>query len=357
MKINIIRTLLLLFAFSQSSALFAENSSTCGKLKEEKIKYFESTAKAVKDVLDIICKETRFEKSEIDELIDSVLDIARNEKIASLGIYSDYVNDWLDNFYKLNSSDKELVLSFPRKRVLKQTDIIIKNGTKRVSVLLEKDYKSCMTEYGDCMTKFRNLSYLLNKLRYPFIKPKFDLVAKNILEKDAQWNRFINEGRPLSTLDICATNWFYDFKESSLNNFTAPPSKQFFFMRPSVVYEYADKSPNKDKFEEAVALEIFGVNWWNKSNACYGYACGLSLVATYSEYENLDNTGVGVMFHIENKYSFGITQRDDSDGQAIKSIFINIDLFKLFEKKEAQIDKWNNQLKDTLKDYKVTIEG
>lgn len=121
------------------------------------------------------------------------------------------------------------------------------------------------------------------------------------------------------------------------DDFANPPKLQYFFLRPWAVMEYVDKADDGSQFKAALSFEWIGINKWD---GCFkNIACGASVVSTYSDRAGVDDFGLGLMFHIDNKYSFGGTVRDGEYG-----FFVTVDLLKAFYDKSAEAKGWQDKV-------------
>ncbi|MDD1782439.1 hypothetical protein LRP49_14805 [Enterovibrio sp. ZSDZ35] len=155
------------------------------------------------------------------------------------------------------------------------------------------------------------------------------------------WDTYFDEARSQTFLDRMVTARFNRDALKS-NEFVLPPKYQYFFLHPSVLMEYVDKAADGNQFEAALAVEWFGINSWQ---SCFGsdFACGASLVSTYSDRAGVDDVGHGLMLHIDNSYSFGATTRDGDVGY-----FVTVDLLKLFEDKKTEVKAWQDRAQEVL---------
>jgi hypothetical protein len=138
----------------------------------------------------------------------------------------------------------------------------------------------------------------------------------------SSWDLYAKEARSLTLLDTMFTSWIHNdyYKQ---DHFVGPAATQYFALRPSLVYEHISDKNNGDRDEEAIAIELIGINWWNLE-----YPIGVSVAALYSDRSNVKSVSPSLMFHINNQYSLGYTFRSDEDGG--NGIFLSVDFMKLF---------------------------
>lgn len=218
--------------------------------------------------------------------------------------------------------------------------ILYKQGQgPRISHEVPKEIAQACYSDLSCWSDFTGYMDILKKVYFP-LKSKTLLLAERVLTlKDEQWTQYIEESRSQTLLDIAFTTFAYEFKYSKQPDvFSSPPRVQWFFMHPSVTIENVSSAIDGDESKEALALEVLGFNYWQ--DACFGYACGASLIVNYADRNGIDDRGWGVMFHVENSYSFGVTKHGGETG-----IFITVDLLKLFQDKKSAFKQYDEKFR------------
>ncbi len=74
------------------------------------------------------------------------------------------------------------------------------------------------------------------------------------------------------------------------------------------------------------------------------YPVGVSFVSVYADRSDVDDFGLGVMLHVNNNYSLGVTWRDGDTG-----FFLTVDLLKLFEDKQSNFQKYKDKIEKGIK--------
>ncbi len=152
-----------------------------------------------------------------------------------------------------------------------------------------------------------------------------------------QWQNYYTKARSQTFIDILL-NSYINRKDYQKGQPVSPPSEQWFALHPSIVLEYVDGATDGEQFKEALVVEWFGYNNWDSS-----LPLGVSLVTLYSDRASVDDVGHGLMFHVDNNYSIGVTKHDDEAG-----IFITVDLLKLFEDKQSNYKRQVSKIKGYL---------
>ena len=165
----------------------------------------------------------------------------------------------------------------------------------------------------------------VNRINLAKVSDKIGLYSK-------QWDKYFTDARSQTPLELGLNTWLYK-DELTANQFVLPPSYQVALLHPSIVFEYVSDAADGDQEKEALAMEWIGINWWNLK-----VPLGLSLVTTYSDRASVDDVGYGVMLHIDNDYSIGVTDHDGDTG-----VFVTIDLLKLIQGKEKRFKKYKKK--------------
>lgn len=150
-----------------------------------------------------------------------------------------------------------------------------------------------------------------------------------------QWNKYFMDARSQTPWELGFNTWLYK-DELTQDKFVLPPSHQLALLHPSIVYEYISDAVDGEQGKEALAIEWIGMNWWNLK-----VPLGISLVTTYSDRALVNDVGNGVMIHINNEYSIGVT---DHDGDT--SVFVTIDLLKLIQGKEKRVNEYKKVVEE-----------
>lgn len=157
--------------------------------------------------------------------------------------------------------------------------------------------------------------------------------------KDKEWMKFIDESRSQTFIDIATTSFIYEWRYGNgEHDFQSPPEVQWFVLHPSVLIENVSNAEDGQQLQESLALEVIGFNYWNEK--CFGFACGASLIVNYTDRENVDDTGWGVMLHADNSYSFGFTRHGGDSG-----FFVTVDLLKLFQDKKSSFQQYKDKFR------------
>ncbi|WP_156168074.1 hypothetical protein [Vibrio coralliirubri] len=167
----------------------------------------------------------------------------------------------------------------------------------------------------------------------PIVQVESKIISGLALAYGKEWDNYFDNARSQTFLDRMVTAGF-NRKELTKKEFALPPKLQYFLFHPNALLEYVDDASDGNQFKAALAVEWFGINAWR---SCLGanFGCGASIVSTYSDRAGVDDFGHGVMLHINNSYSLGVTTRDGDIGY-----FVTVDLLKIFEDKKSEAIRW-----------------
>lgn len=156
-----------------------------------------------------------------------------------------------------------------------------------------------------------------------------DAVFSSVAKKDALWDQFFYESRPMLPFDIAFTDWMEGVYDRSLDNgFNTPPSKQWFLLHPGIGIEWVDAAERSTKNEIVIYLEAIGFNVWNEKDRLdlpvLKHISGVSLAAVASDRIGVDNIGAGLVFTINNSYQFGVSSYGGDVGIMLSVNFMDM---------------------------------
>ncbi|HKK06684.1 MAG TPA: hypothetical protein VKA50_12640 [Gammaproteobacteria bacterium] len=201
------------------------------------------------------------------------------------------------------------------------------------------DNGKCLVKYSEpCNKLFDEYGKVFDQYKSSYTK----LTAHQTLEKldrlSLQWDTYLEQARSQTTLDLLLTTAMESrhFKQGHL---VGPPARQWSTLHPSLVYEHFSKAKGDEKYKVGVAIEWFGVNWWNKTSSPLGIPFGVSLASTYNDWGDSPSAGHGLMFHFDNRYSVGWSRRDGEN-----SVYVSIDLMNAIADKKQQFDEYKSRM-------------
>ncbi|MDD9893392.1 MAG: hypothetical protein OXT49_07805 [Gammaproteobacteria bacterium] len=154
--------------------------------------------------------------------------------------------------------------------------------------------------------------------------------SKKLKSLRAQWKPFLEQMKGQTAWELLANRCIY---KNNTDSFSAPPDSQLVLMHPTLLIENVSAAADGDSIEEALGLEIVGINWWRQDK--WYIPSGVSLLAVYSDRAGIDDTGYGLAVHFLSEYTFGYTNRGGEDGY-----FVSMDVIKLFQNKKKAFDSY-----------------
>lgn len=209
-----------------------------------------------------------------------------------------------------------------------------------VSPQINPNSKSCTIQgKPTCTQLLKDLKVAIAPYKRTFAAAVASLVKSDLIQLSKHWDRMLDEGRSQTWLDLLVTSSL-EHDAIKKNYFVKPPEIQWFLMHPSVVLENLKGASDGENDKIAVAIEWFGMNFWDKHRSPIGYPIGASLASVYTDRPEVNDVGHGLMFHIGNSYSIGWAYHGGNDN----SVYVSMDLMKLFEDKKAQYSKWEEKI-------------
>ena len=146
-----------------------------------------------------------------------------------------------------------------------------------------------------------------------------------------QWDEYLETTRGMTSLELMLNSWRY--RRDEAERFRGPPRSQWVVLHPEIVFEYVDGASDGEKFDEALALNLFGVDYWQEDR--WYVPSGGSLTLLYNDRADVDDLGIGVQLFFRSVYSIGYSNRDGDDG-----VFVSVDLLKLFRDRRTELDRF-----------------
>ena len=147
-----------------------------------------------------------------------------------------------------------------------------------------------------------------------------------------EWTPFLEHMKGQTWLELAINRRAY---KNDSSHFQAPPSSQWIFMHPTLLVEYAAGATDGENMQEALGLEVIGMNWWKQDK--WYVPSGASVLAVYSDRSDIKDLGYGVALHFLSDYTIGYTNHDGED-----AYFLSVDLIKLFQDKNKAFESYRS---------------
>lgn len=144
-----------------------------------------------------------------------------------------------------------------------------------------------------------------------------------------RWDEFLEASKSQTFLEVWLTTVLHGthFKKDHI---VGPPGSQVIALHPHLIYDSFSKAPDGSNMEFGMALEVIGINFWD-----WDVPFGVSYTQTFVDRVGVSDVGHGVMVHINNHYSFGVSQHGQDN-----SYYVTIDLLKAFEDKKDKYEQY-----------------
>ncbi|WP_138441346.1 hypothetical protein [Marinobacter alexandrii] len=196
----------------------------------------------------------------------------------------------------------------------------------------------CQTEFS-LVRKLGNQYKMAQSLSNEIVTRGSDAVFAKVNEKDALWDEFFYQSRPMLPWEIAATDWFSGQSDDNKNfeaGFNTPPKTQVILFHPGIGYEWVDTALETNKGEVSLYVEVLGFNRWRERDRMFRYVSGVSVVAALSDRVGVNNVGGGLMLTLDNDYQFGVNYYGDGD----IGVVLSMNLMNLFR------DSYVNAVRD-----------
>lgn len=307
--------------------------------------YFVNSIQEAKDALVALCKATQSKGISADELNGIFLVFHRNlaedaatampDLVPFLGIYRGPLFDVTGDV--ATGLVPDFIVDRPDPITINGLTLYAQGrGTPIITKVPKANAAACLND-KPCNTAFAAYMNILKTVYNPLSEASLAITSDFLSVKDKEWTTYIEESRSQTFIDIAVTSTLYEWKYGKEeNDFTSPPTVQWFALHPSIIIENVSGAIDGDETKESLALEVIGFNYWE--DACFWVACGASVIVNYADRNGVDDTGWGLMFHVDNSYSFGVTKHGGEEG-----FFITVDLLKLFQDKKSSFDDYKEK--------------
>ena len=190
----------------------------------------------------------------------------------------------LDDYTKSNWASFEI-----------NTDVI--NGGYRFSVdrsglpngeFDDEVNSKCETMDGydvECYNVLIDFQVAINEYKYHLILEQTDKAIKSLKLYSAEWDEYFTKARSQTPWELALNSLIFHDKITA-DTFVLPPKYQWILLHPNILLEYVDEAAEGDQFKEALAIELAGINFWNK-RIPYGF----SAMCTYSDRDGVRDFG------------------------------------------------------------------
>ena len=187
-----------------------------------------------------------------------------------------------------------------------------------------------------CIPIFKSIGNIMHQQSIFINSMTSDKVYEKILIFDEKWNNYTNNSRFQTFVDAAFTSWWHKDHFTIADRFVSPPPYQMFALHPSIVIDHFSEAEKGNKDEVSVALEWVGVNFWDAT-----IPWGVSFASVYTDRIEGRSIGTGLMFHLNNRFSFGFARRGNNEN----SFYINIDLMDWFGEKQNKLETYKTKIK------------
>ena len=333
--------------------VFATNLEVCNPTFDDAAgRYFDEQLKSAKKSLETICKNISKQDSITEAELNDTLKTFHNDIQSQAATLLPDLKSYLYLYdAPLFESRGDIETVMMPGIVWVQPDIMDPNRVDKIilyyqgngrrhDVSTSKEVGQACFDSNSCADILTAYIGLLKDVYRPLSDGPLRKTLDFLTNKEKEWESFIEESRSQTFVDIAVTSWLYDkMYDNGEHDFKSPPKVQWFSLHLSPIIENVSAAIDGDQFKESLALEVIGFNKWK--DGCFGVACGASFIVNYTDRNGVDDTGWGLMFHVDNSYSFGVTKHGGDTG-----IFITVDLLKLFQDKKSAFDDYKKKYRD-----------
>lgn len=182
---------------------------------------------------------------------------------------------------------------------------------------------------AEVIEEFRDLFTEIHRLQ---VAPEIFTTVTNLQKLRTNWDPFLEHMKGQTWLELLINGYAY---KNNTDTFSGPPSSQWIILHPTLLIENVSTAVDGENTQEALGLEIIGMNWWKQDK--WYIPSGASVLAVYSDRADIKDTGYGVALHFLSDYTVGYTNHDGEDG-----FFVSVDVIKLFQDKKNAFESYKS---------------
>lgn len=256
--------------------------------------------------------------------------------------YIDFLNQirgWFDFYgrfkgdvYVVDAIKKRITIANPSVTVdLSNTDKLQVAGA---DIFEPADENKCTQVSGAdlCVEVFEEFIQLYTDIQNLQAEPERLETLKKLKRLRADWDPFLEQMKGQTGLELLINRHAY---RNDTDKFSGPPSSQWIVLHPTVLIENVSAAADGENTQEALGLEIIGVNWWKQDK--WYVPSGASVLAVYSDRSEVNDVGYGVALHFLSNYTIGYTNHGGEDG-----VFVSVDIIKLFQNKKNVFESYKS---------------
>lgn len=258
------------------------------------------------------------------------------DKVQAYLEFLDEIKDWFNpygGFKDGKSVTDEIKLQYLTENALVSIafnlsdEITVGNKT-----FIPNDESKCIevSQAADCTSvtgEFIDLFTDIHKLQ---VDAEIFSTITHLQKLRADWNPFLEQMKGQTWLELLVNRHAY---RNNTDKFSGPPSSQWIVLHPTVLIENLSSAADGENLQEALGLEIIGMNWWKQDR--WYFPSGVSALAVYSDRADVKDVGYGLAFHFLSNYTMGYTNHDGKDG-----FYFSMDIVKLFQDRKKVFESY-----------------
>lgn len=194
----------------------------------------------------------------------------------------------------------------------------------------------------DCDAYLRELAFVFNEVQVLYSSKTSVGAAVKLDRLDKQWTAFSDATIDQTPLELAWNGWRFREKHKNDRFFVEPPKRQTILFHPYLALDYTDGAFSGEKLQAAVVMDIYGRKKVKPNDKAY-IPSGWAVHTAYSDREGIQDWGLGLSLHFNQKNSLGITFYDDEIG-----INFSYDLWETAKSTNTKVKEFRTKLDDVL---------
>lgn len=221
-------------------------------------------------------------------------------------------------------------------------DLVDSGRIEAVSLHLSASLRAACRERSDaCRDQFETVKEVLRAATlvkgalFVYVRPIVEQHQKETARRAQMWDAYFTGARSQYPWELLLNGRLMkDTRQEEQGvkfGFRDVPNSQVMFLHPDVAFEYASDEPEGNRFAGLVLVDVVGYNRWKwNDDGSMGLAVGGSFIVTMGDHANMDEVGLGVMLHLANRWSVGMTFSGDH-----RTVLVSGDVAQLWTKISA----------------------
>lgn len=209
--------------------------------------------------------------------------------------------------------------------------------------------KSVVPE-SNCNQYMAEFAEIYGQVQALYASKEAEEAAQTLRVYSAQWKTFMEETVDQTPLELWWNGYRHRKKHKGYRALLPPPKWQHIFLKPYIAGDYNGEAPDGSQLKEAVVLDVWGFKLVDLNKDAKWYVPkGYSVHLAASDREGVNDWGIGLSVHLNDRNTIGVTDYDGDVG-----VFLSFDLWKnatdKYDTVQTRVDNYRKTAKSIAAD-------